>query len=110
MESENRHLRKTCQELKFQVNELRSKGDRLTNQLIHRGHQIGQLKLRVGGQMKRISKMDRDLLHREDLNIRLDYGTFLNGEEVIWRIASQKYWDEELHTPLFGHAHPQHAH
>ena len=106
LESENRELRKTCQDLLVKVDELRSNSDRLTNQLIHRGHQMGQLKLSVGGQMKRISKMDRGLFPREDLNTTLGYGSFLNGEEVLWRKASQKYWDEELHAPLFGHADP----
>jgi len=34
------------------------------------------------------------------------YGSFLNGEQVFWRKASQKSWDEDLHAPLFGHNDP----
>ena len=99
--SENSDLRVTNQTLLVQIDRLNAQIDELVTKKVHQNHKIAQLKLRVGGQGRVINKMQKGLFQHSTQFI--GRGTFLNGEEVFWRKASQCSWDEELHGPIFGH-------
>ena len=65
-------------------------------------HRIAVLKLRVGDQMKLLSKFTAGLFPQGRHQHRLGFGDVFNGENVYWRKASQALWDESFHGPLFG--------
>ena len=101
--AENADLRNTAQNLLEEVDRLKQKVDEITTNQIHKNHQIAALKLRVGGQMRLISRMHQGLFPHGYPNQYVGRGTFLNGREVYWRKASQSLWDEDVHAPVFGH-------
>ena len=103
---ENEHLRCECTNLLKEVDRLKLENVAHVNEKIHKNHEIARLKLRVGKQGRLVHKYWKSIFRLGQPVQHVGYGSFLNGREVFWRKASQTMWDEDLHSPLFGHADP----